>query len=133
MEHWARKYIGLKYQKDGMGPKTFNCWTLVAHIEAVEFGRVLPFFSTINGDDWMSAAQMMRDMEPEMLGWKLGGQREEGDIFLAGHGRYATHAGVFAANGVVHALEKSGVIFSIVNPVFCMQWPKFDVYTYIGN
>ena len=132
MNHWARDFIGLKYKSNGVGPDEFNCWTLVAHIQQKIYGRKLPFFTDIDGDDWLSAAQKMRTEDCTIYGWQETDMPVDGDVMLLGHGRYATHAGVWVDGGLLHCLENAGVVFDRMSPLFRMEWPVRKIYTFVG-
>jgi len=133
MSHWARKYIGKGYASDGIGPDEFNCWTLVVDVQARIYGRSMPFCSDAVGIGWAEAAQKIRNVDKNKYGWELTRSGLDGDVILMGHGRYATHAGVWVENGILHCLEDCGVIFSRLTPVVKVEWPTFEIYRYIWD
>lgn len=103
-------YIGLPWRAGATGPDEYDCWGLLRHIEAVYFNVYLP--QILVGDE--AACREMFDVKINSHEWESVQYPRHGDGVLL-RGGSSPHVGVwldFDGGGILHAIEKHGVIFT---------------------
>lgn len=106
--HWTEPFLDVGYERGGIGPKTYDCWTYFGWVQRERFGRSLsPYFTppTLRG-----IARAMQT-PPEEFGWHAVERPTEGDAVLMSHLRHATHIGIWTDLGrVLHCPEGGAVL-----------------------
>lgn len=106
----AQKYIGLPWEKDGVGPDAYNCWMLLRHLLKEYFERNLPLAPI--GDE-----EACREIHAECVAngsWEVVEVPEHGDAVLMKGGNNP-HVGMYLnidGGGILHAMEGVGVVFT---------------------
>lgn len=102
---WAARYIGLPW----VAGQT-DCWSFVRLVWAERFGVSVPPVAVDPAD--ARAGRLAIGAALRGPGWTPVAQPVEGDGVLMARGRHPCHVGIWAAGGVLHALEVPGVIHS---------------------
>lgn len=132
--HWCTKYIGLPYQNGGQGPKAFDCWALVRHVQREQFGLDLPAIY-VDGTN-QTAVGLTFELHEERKRWIAVDDPKEGDCVLVHKGRIADHVGIWLehAGGVMlHALPRSGVVLTPRRTLERLGWNPILFYRYAGK
>ena len=118
---WLNNYIGLPYAFGGRDRKGVDCYGLIRLIFENEYQIQLP--------DWQFDEINLKLINDEIQGQVTSGDFEEidgpedGCFAICVRVRAAHHMGLCFAGGVIHAQEKSGVIFQPVR-VFESKFKK---------
>jgi hypothetical protein len=110
--HWAAQYIGAPWDAADQHCWNFACrvWREVFHIEVA-----IAHLDAASPRDVRQAL----GQDPQGSGWSRVEIPVEGDAVLMSMGRRPCHVGVWAAPdpapGILHAVEKAGVIFTQPN------------------
>ena len=102
-------YIGTKWEADGVGPGSFNCWTMVRHYYKHVLGVELP--EQVVDVNCIKAVTKLAQSESENLSvWEELKTPVEGAIVLMGAGRTMGHVGVIATRDlqVLHCSHSAG-------------------------
>lgn len=127
--HWTEAYLGLPYEKGGMGPDVFNCWSFFRHVQLAEFGRAVPAIE--EPDRLMAIARMFRDRR-DSLGWVKVADRRSGDAVLMAHANHASHVGIWVADigrgAVLHSVPGAGSVCHPIGHLEIARWRLTDFY-----
>lgn len=109
MTHWATSYIGLPWIA-GIS----DCWSFARGIWRLRWGWDVPAL-TVDPADAREARKAFQ-LPPESAGWVRVTDPKEGDAVLMARGERTCHVGIWVetspAAGVLHSLERSGVVFT---------------------
>lgn len=130
MTHWANHYIGKPWEAGGRGPESYDCYGLVAEVQARHFGRQLPLVDGIEPTDQRAVAQAMARADYR-AGWVPipMAERAEGDLVLMAHARHPSHIGVWLAvdgGGILHCANGPGVVFSTLAALRLAGWGHLE-------
>lgn len=110
---FLRQLLGRPYALGAVGPESFDCFGLVAHVSEVLFGRRVP-------REGSAMLEARRRFAPAVI-------PVDGAIVVMRRGD--RHVGIWLAaeGGILHALEDKGVIFSppATIPFFGFGQPRF--------
>ncbi|WP_434148169.1 NlpC/P60 family protein [Methylocaldum gracile subsp. desertum] len=137
MTHWANHYIGKPWEAGRRGPDAYDCYGLVAAVQARHFGRQLPLVDGIEPTNHRQVAAAMA-----RAGYRAGWtpipatERAEGDIVLMAHARHPSHIGVWLevdGGGVLHCVGSLkvgfptlGVVFSTLPALRLARWGHLE-------
>lgn len=98
------------FQKKGDGPDAFDCWGLVAHVQAL-LGRPVRSYAAAYGlADFSRAGGLDRLIRAEAETWRAGAG-EVGDVLVCARANAVTHVAVLCGAGsALHVLETAGVL-----------------------
>jgi cell wall-associated NlpC family hydrolase len=108
--HWAAAYVGLGWEKGAEGPRTYDCWALVRHVQRVHFGRELPVID-LDALDLAAVEGILAGGEGERR-WLRATHAAEGDGVIISQGR-DLHVGVWVdvdGGRVLHSVQGWGVV-----------------------
>ena len=134
---WAAQYIGLPWKLGGKDMKGFDCWGLFAYVQWKHFDTPVAFFGVkeYTARDLLAMFSSFESRE-ELVDWKLlTTPPEDGDAVLLGKNKQPCHVGVVASSGiynetkgVLHCVEKMGVMFSPFDKLPSMHWNVIATY-----
>ena len=127
--HWAMDYIGQAWERH-----THDCWAFVRRVQHERFGRELAPVD-VDAVNLLACARAI-DNAAERARWDLVHQPAEGDVALLARTRYPSHVGVWIdadGGGVLHCLEKVGVIFQGMRALSAAGWQKVEFYRWKGD
>lgn len=129
MTHWAAPYIGQPWD-----PATQHCWAFCRRVWHEVFGIEVAEVS-VDGSS-AHAARRAFGQDPHAAGWDKVDSPAEGDAVLMAMGARPCHVGVWAAPapsaGVLHAVEKTGVIFTPPARLAAMGYRIVGFYRRLG-
>ncbi len=131
--HWAAAYIGLPWEATANGPRAYNCWSFVRHVQKAHFGLDLPEIP--NPEDLRLLAESFRD-HPERARWKNVGLPQEGDCVLLRMSRVPIHVGVWLCEmggGVLHCARGAGVVYQRLDALDLNGWKIAGFYRFKGG
>lgn len=114
-KHWSHKYIGKPYVLGGQ----YDCWTLFREIQENEFHITVPLLGSESVDKW-KAIEFSK--------------RKEGCAILLTRGKLPHHIGIWIdqdLGGIIHAVDKLGVIFTPGDKIRANRWKIFGTYKYV--
>lgn len=125
--HWAFDYIGQPWVAG-----THDCWGFFRRVQAERFGRVLP---AIEPDSYRSlhCARAFAG-NPERDHWQPTATPAEGDAVLLAHARHPSHVGLWIevdGGGVLHCLQRAGVVFQTVKSLKAQGWGHLEYYRHV--
>lgn len=103
-------YIGLPYQPHGSGPDAYDCWGLLRHVMLNHFDTYMP--NVPIGDEVGTRA--IFEEKVRCGDWEQVESPNHGDGVLLRGGKHP-HVGIWLdidSGGILHAMEKIGVIFT---------------------
>ncbi len=105
--HWSAEYIGQPWTADDA-----HCWAFARRVWRERFGLVVPEIEV----DGASALAARRAFVRGQSGWQEVSVPVEGDAVVMAKGQHPCHVGIWVQPepmaGVLHAIERMGVIFS---------------------
>lgn len=104
------KYLGMAHVPGGTGPDQWDCWNFLRYLEETYFDVVLPIAPI--GDE--AACRAIFKEKCETGQWLQVSIPQHGDCALMRGGSYP-HVGMyldFDGGGIIHAMEKVGVIWT---------------------
>lgn len=110
--HFASDLIGRKWVNGARGPTEFDCWGLLAYVEATYFNTQLPAFPNLDAKD-ETQVQSLVDKTLAAGEWIKIDQPVNGCAVAMGAALKMTHVGVYLTEGygmVLHCMENGGVI-----------------------
>ncbi len=136
MTHWACQYIGLPWQSGGRDKAGFDCWGLMKYVQQHHFNRTLPDIP-VDAVNLTHVAKAFKQ-HPEKQRWQLTANPAEGDAVLLRQSRYPIHVGIWIAinateQGVLHCVQKSGVVFQTINSLHVSGWQIEGFYQFQGD
>ena len=112
--HWAANYIGVPWEFGGRSIEGFDCWGLFQHIQRERYSIEVSEIE-LTGYNFHNVVREF-DKNEELKSWTEIGVPEDGDGVLLRMAKYPNHVGILIKDeetvGVLHTVEKSGVIFS---------------------
>lgn len=127
----ACELIGIPYLEGGNSLEGFNCWGLLRHIQR-------EYFSTYVADapigDEDECLRIFKE-NVERKTWQSVGTPEHGDCVLL-RGGSRPHVGVYLdidGGGVIHALEGSGVVYTVTNHLRMLGFSSTKYYRIKSN
>ena len=107
--HWASGYIGKPYSAEN------NCWQFFRHIQEAHYNRPIPEMGELGYPSVGDTKKLFA--APKMYrGWERVVVPRDGDAILMSFSHQPHHIGtwidVSGAKGVLHCLEKIGVVFT---------------------
>ena len=124
MTHWATAYIGEPYV-----PQANDCWAFCRRVWAERFGLEVPAVA-LEVNNLRSITRAI-SRHPERLLWAPVEYPREGDAVLMAHNRYPCHVGLWVdadGGGVLHCVERSGVVFSNPQALERAGWARLQFY-----
>ena len=123
MDHWAKKYIGKPWVKDGQGPDAFNCWGFVRFVFKEQCGVYIPEVDV----DAMSLLAVVRTFKSKELhaDWEKQETPQDMDGVELSHAKDPHHVGIWLdvdGGGVLHCVKGIGVMFSSVHNLRLSGW-----------
>lgn len=113
-DHWAAQLAGKPWAKGAAGPDAFSCWGLLRYCMAEVYGKPIPEIDEVDETSIRSIFRAFRTSE-HWDGWHQVDKPADGDAVLMSHGLHPHHIGIWLdidGGGVLHAVEKIGVLFS---------------------
>lgn len=104
----ANRYIGLAWRLGARGPKEYDCWGLLMHCRSAYFSGGIPDV------DFGEAARGLYSHKMRSGQWEIVPYPKHGDGVLLRDGN-DPHVGIYLdldGGGVLHAMERHGVVFS---------------------
>lgn len=89
--HWATEYIGKPWVQGGQGPDAWDCWGLVRHVQAAQYGRDMPALQIAVAPNAEQVEVLRRLMTASP--WHRVADTEQGDVMLM-TGPLGPHVGV---------------------------------------
>ena len=123
MTEWAADYLGKPYRPGACGPDAYDCYGLVADVMDRVYGKLL----MAERGEGAAAQQLMRELTIGL--WRRKESAEPGDPCVLWHGTVPAHVGIWVGEGMLHALERSGVVLSNRMHLRAMGW-KWIPYEY---
>ena len=125
LDHWALAYLGRSYDRAGVGPDSFNCWTFFRTVQREVFGRATPDIPYSGILSHIRSFMAHTDLQY----WPVVDTPIDGDaVLLSGRNR-PTHIGVWAAvdgscygGCIVHCDEGTGVVAQAVGDMDRRGW-----------
>jgi len=105
---WAQNYIGLKYEKLGRGPESYDCWGIIIKVYKDVFGITLPdFLYTADIAGYIETVKNKKELFNKIE------SPETGDIVLMKIKTAPIHTGIYISPGfVLHGYnEITGIVF----------------------
>ncbi|MCU0810103.1 MAG: NlpC/P60 family protein [Thiobacillaceae bacterium] len=124
MSHWITEYIGLPWVAGEN-----DCWAFFRRVQRERFGLDLPAVDV----DAMSVRACANALtgDPERSNWTSEAIPLEGDAVLMARGKHPIHIGMWAAGGVLHCVEHSGVVFQSVPSLKMAGWNHIHFYRHV--
>lgn len=129
--HWAFQYVGLPWESGAQGPRAFDCWALVRHVQREHFGRELPLIDVDAHN--LAAVHVAFASHAERARWIKVDAPQEGDCVLTHKGQHPDHVGIYlAADGgrVLHAVQGSGVVCTALPALRRLGWEPIEFYRF---
>jgi len=123
--HWATKYIGRPWVKDGDGPDEFNCGGLVRYLYRERLGIEVP---TVDVDalSLLSVAKLLKDKDGGLhKDWVKVEAPKDMDAVELSHAKDPHHVGLWLdvdGGGVLHCVQGIGVMFSNPTNLHMSGW-----------
>ena len=118
-------YIGIPYKSNGRDRDGLDCYGLVYLFEKEVFGKSLPSLDGVYSGD--NATELIQEQKPLIVG-ELTTNPKDGDIVLFFHAGKPTHVGVYWQRGVLHAIERHGVVYERMNSTYLKRFQKKEYY-----
>ena len=129
--HWALAYLGRSYDRAGVGPDSFNCWTFFRTVQRDVFGRATP---DIPYSDILTHIRSFMT-HTDLQHWPVVATPVDGDAVLLSGRHRPTHIGVWAAvaeschssschikGRIIHCDEGTGVVAQAVGDMDRRGW-----------
>ena len=130
--HWAAGLIGLPWQRGATGPREYDCWGLVRHVQRVRFAREMPALSIGTATNWTGIRAMIN-----RTAWGLAeGLQREGDVVTM-KGSDGPHVGVvIEADGqpvMLHCIgtegsNGGGVIVTDISEISLLGFARVEIW-----
>ena len=123
-QHWALAYLERSYDRDGVGPDSFNCWTFFQAVQREVFDRTVPDIPYVGILSNVHAF----GSHAELNNWPEVDTPEDGDAVLLGGRTRPMHIGVWAATPdhndgrVLHCDDGVGVVAQVVGDLDRRGW-----------
>jgi len=118
------KYIGIPYVFNGRDERGLDCYGLVRLVEKEVFHKELPLLADLDENDRTGALAENRPLIPaEQVDNPV-----DGDIVLLFLHDVPQHIGVYWNRGVLHATNKSGVVWEKLNSKYMCRFNKKEFY-----
>ena len=136
-DHWTLRFLDVAYERDGEGPRAFNCWTYFRHVQLEQFGRWIEAIDRPDGR--IARLKLFRD-RPDSFGWRkvaadLHGARLEarsGDPVLMTCKTHPHHIGIWVddvgGGSVLHCCEGAGAALQSPLHLEMGDWRITGVY-----
>lgn len=111
--------IGKPWRSGAQGEDAFDCWGLVRFIYKKLYAITLPVVCT----DAHNFRKVCKSFEENVATKNLFTEvqtPQRGDVILMHTNKHASHCGVYIADGVLHAVQGSGVVFSSISYIKCL-------------
>lgn len=119
MNHWAYKYIGLKWVNGGRDIATgVDCWGLLHHIYKEHYKIELPLFNGIDAENNLSVSRMIDNNKNDWMEIKT---PIEGCAVGLSKNKLLHHVGVFVCGVVIHA-DRNGVVAQSISALKLNGW-----------
>lgn len=122
-------YLGLPHEFGATGPEAFDCWNLLRHLRRAYFNSDMPD-APIGDKEACLALFTARCRAGE---WQKVDAPQHGDPACL-RGGMAPHVGIYLdidGGGVLHSLEKVGVIWTRRGNLMNLGFPKTTFYRVI--
>jgi len=105
----ANKHIGKPWASGARGPDEFDCWGLLVCVLKEDLGLDIDVDYHIHGKDTLNVTKAY---EKAILSgsWRRRTTPKDGDAVALSKGKRIHHAGVWLANGCLHAVDGACVI-----------------------
>lgn len=129
--HWACGYIGIPWVFGGRDLKTgFDCWGFFRYVQKKHYALSLPEIELSEYNFRVVVDNFNKNSE--LQNWFTVKVPKDGDAVLLRLAKYPNHVGLWVKDGetvgVLHAVEKSGVIFSSKQNLAKNRWKIVDYY-----
>lgn len=123
MTHWAAEYLGTPWV-----PGVSDCWSFARGVWAERFGWQVQA-ADIDPSDARAVRQALAG---DRAGWVPVVEPQDGDAVLMAMGLRPCHVGIWVAAdpapGVLHSVERSGVIFTPPHRLHQLGYRIVDMY-----
>lgn len=109
-DDFFRAVIGCRWESGADGPTAFDCWGLVRAFYRDVRGVALPVVD-VDATRAISVAHAFTGHEA-LGAWEKIEQPVEGAAVLMGRGRTPNHVGIWLGCGIIHSLQRTGVIYT---------------------
>lgn len=128
MTHWAEDYmLRCRWVSGGNGPRDFNCWGFVRHVQREHYGREIPAVDV----ERLSLPCLRRIVETAVIGvWQRVEIPQDGDIVLMPR-TGELHVGTWISAGggrVLHCARGFGVVAQTPKAVAVDGWPRLEYW-----
>jgi len=128
--HWANQYIGIPWKLGGNDlNEGFDCWSFFRFIQKKHFNLILPKIEGLNYNFYNTVKQFR--FNNERLNWKNVNEPKHGDATFLRIAKYPNHVGIWlddGVHGVLHTIEKIGVIFQEKSNLVYSGWKIANFY-----
>ena len=129
MTHWARDYIGRRWEAGAEGPDAFDCWQFVRYVYRHHYRIDLPLVP-IDPEDLRAVMEAFTGHE-ERSNWTQVSIPADGDVVLMARREKAAHVGIYVVDGsdrgVIHCRRGAGVIFDRLTTLRA-GWPNLEYF-----
>jgi len=108
------KMIGLPWERGGLGPDGFECWSFAAMFQDSFMGRTLPYLT--------AGTKPGRAVASERQNWRRTDTPIDGDIVEMRRFGRVNHVGVMVGGEVLHCQEGAGVVCDRLDAIRFMGW-----------
>lgn len=112
-KHWAVDFIGRPWEAEGVGPDTFNCWTLLSYIYREHHGIHIKLVDSADPNSLLSSAKAFKKKD-NYQDWVPVQEPRNYDGVELSHAKDPHHVGLWLdvdGGGVLHCVEGLGVVF----------------------
>ena len=126
MSHWAEAYIGQPWVAG-----EHDCWAFARRVWREHFGLDVPAVD-VDACNRMACSRAFAG-HGEYSQWVEVAQPRDGDAALIGQSSRPSHVGVFVAGGVLHCMEKAGVVYQTPQAMAATGWRVLAWYRHISR
>jgi len=115
-------YIGIPFEEDGLGPDSFNCWSLTVWVAREEFGIHLPAYSEQYSTplDYKELSNLIGKESTTNWVEVEKGKEKPGDVIILRLRNQPIHAGLVVKRGkMLHVYEG---IDTVIEDYTRLQW-----------
>jgi len=129
--NWINNYLGIAWNYSGQSVQDgFNCWSFIQYILNKYFNTTISSIY-INNDNYLTIVKTFKD-NSEFNNWQQILNPINGCVALMSISKYPCHVGIYIKDnnneGILHCVEKNGVIFTNFKQLELMQWKILGFY-----
>ncbi len=128
MSHWASSYLGIPWDADA-----HECGDFFRRVQRERFGREVEPYE-VDANDIRGCIYTLEG-HPENRRWVRVDKPQEGDAVKLGHGKRASHIGIWIdanGGGVLHCPEGFASVFEPLHKLRLSGWQLVEFYRYAG-